>query len=169
MSLSPAVIDAMVANGATVEMLAAVIKAELAAEKTRRGAPRAGAGKGGCFDGRRPYQRAPRTKASGPASNPRTYQSEAKSRALAYAEGFTLGAAVPRLPEREWWPLVGRVQHRDSFTCTYCGADGETYILHCDHIVPVSRGGPNEIENLTTACEYCNSAKCDRLPQEWLA
>lgn len=36
MSLSPAVIDAMVANGATVEMLAAVMKAELAAIASER-------------------------------------------------------------------------------------------------------------------------------------
>ena len=114
------------------------------------------------------YQRAPRTKPYGPASDPWAYWSPEKQRAFSYAEKFVTGAPVARLPDREWWPLVGQVKRRDGFVCTYCGAD-DRYVLHCDHIVPISRGGPNLIENLTTACEYCNSAKRDRLPQEWLA
>lgn len=117
---------------------------------------------------RRLYRRTPRTKPYGPAVDPATYWSPEKQRAFAYAEDFVLGTPVARLPERDWWPLVREVKRRDGFICTYCGAD-DRYVLHCDHIVPISRGGPNLIENLTTACEYCNSAKCDRLPQEWLA
>lgn len=52
---------------------------------------------------------------------------------------------------------------RDSFTCQYCGAKAPEAILHVDHINPVSKGGDNEIINLVTACQECNSGKSDRL------
>ncbi|MBR0150159.1 MAG: HNH endonuclease [Synergistaceae bacterium] len=32
-------------------------------------------------------------------------------------------------------------------------------ILHCDHIIPVSAGGSDELDNLITACMFCNSQK----------
>ena len=114
-----------------------------------------------------PY-RAPRTKKYGPAVHPVDYYSAEKLRAYDYGLDFEEGEAIARLPEREWLPLVGAVFRRDNFICTYCGADGDTYKLHCDHIAPISRGGPNELENLTTACDYCNSSKRDKLPHEWM-
>ncbi len=52
---------------------------------------------------------------------------------------------------------------RDSFKCQYCGKCAPDVILHIDHINPVSKGGKNEILNLITACEDCNSGKSDRL------
>ncbi len=48
---------------------------------------------------------------------------------------------------------------RDSFTCQYCGAHPPATILHVDHIRPVAEGGTNEIDNLITACQPCNSGK----------
>lgn len=48
------------------------------------------------------------------------------------------------------------VLERDGFRCRYCGHAGE---LHVDHVVPVSRGGTNAIDNLVTACEPCNIGK----------
>lgn len=53
-----------------------------------------------------------------------------------------------------------RVLRRDGFACTYCGASqasGAT--LHVDHVVPVAKGGGNEIENLVAACADCNLGK----------
>ena len=52
---------------------------------------------------------------------------------------------------------------RDSFICTYCGATPPRAILEIDHISPVSDGGNNNINNLTTACFDCNRGKSDRL------
>lgn len=54
------------------------------------------------------------------------------------------------------------VFHRDNFTCQYCGAQPPGVVLVCDHIVPVSQGGPNTLENLITSCEPCNQGKADR-------
>ena len=51
---------------------------------------------------------------------------------------------------------------RDNYTCVQCGAskeDGAT--LHIDHIIPVSRGGTDELDNLQTLCSDCNLNKSD--------
>lgn len=52
---------------------------------------------------------------------------------------------------------------RDSFICQYCGQSAPDVILHVDHIQPVSKGGDNDIMNLVTSCQACNSGKSDRL------
>lgn len=39
--------------------------------------------------------------------------------------------------------------------CSYCGAPAE----HIDHIVPLSRGGSGDWDNLTAACAACNMSK----------
>lgn len=48
---------------------------------------------------------------------------------------------------------------RDKFTCQYCGESAPNVILEIDHIVPVSKGGTNEIINLVTSCRDCNRGK----------
>ena len=42
--------------------------------------------------------------------------------------------------------------------CVYCGAPCQ----HIDHIQPLSRGGTHEWNNLTAACQPCNSSKYNR-------
>jgi len=51
---------------------------------------------------------------------------------------------------------------RDGFKCQYCGASAPDVILHVDHINPVSKGGDNDLMNLITSCQPCNSGKSDR-------
>jgi len=48
---------------------------------------------------------------------------------------------------------------RDSFNCQYCGKSAPDVVLHIDHIVPVSKGGSNDIMNLITSCQDCNLGK----------
>lgn len=67
---------------------------------------------------------------------------------------------------QEWVTLRGEIFKRDDFTCQYCGERGER--LECDHVVPVSRGGASDPDNLTTACFACNRSKRDKLVSEWL-
>ena len=67
-------------------------------------------------------------------------------------------------------PLVRRrlsrrsVFDRDAFTCQYCG--NKTKLLTLDHIVPRSRSGPHEWENVVSACIPCNHRKAGATPKE---
>lgn len=81
--------------------------------------------------------------------------------------GYT-GPITPRLPEREWWPLRMRILVRDEFVCKYCGIEGEEEAQWCaDHVIPLSRGGTNDEDNLVACCVPCNNSKGDRLLSEW--
>jgi hypothetical protein len=75
------------------------------------------------------------------------------------------GPITPRLPDREWWPLRNFILERDGHTCRYCGDQAER--MCADHVVPLSRGGTNDEDNLVACCLPCNSSKCDRLLDEW--
>lgn len=48
---------------------------------------------------------------------------------------------------------------RDSFQCQYCGRNAPEVVLQIDHIEPIAKGGSNDIMNLVTSCENCNSGK----------
>lgn len=54
------------------------------------------------------------------------------------------------------------VFHRDGYECQYCGGSAESI----DHVVPRSRGGTHEWDNVVAACRRCNSTKGDRLLSE---
>jgi 5-methylcytosine-specific restriction endonuclease McrA len=56
------------------------------------------------------------------------------------------------------------VFYRDGFTCQYCGE--ETRLLTLDHIMPRSRGGPHQWENVVSACIPCNHSKAGSTPKE---
>ena len=51
---------------------------------------------------------------------------------------------------------------RDNFKCQYCGKSAPDVVLEVDHIIPVSKGGDNDISNLITACFDCNRGKRDK-------
>lgn len=51
-----------------------------------------------------------------------------------------------------------------AYDCQYCGSDENLCI---DHILPPSRGGNSEIENLTKSCISCNSMKTSMTVEEW--
>ena len=56
---------------------------------------------------------------------------------------------------------------RDNFTCVYCGAKSPEEKIVIDHINPVKNGGTNDIINLVTACQKCNSGKsAEKLTEE---
>jgi hypothetical protein len=66
------------------------------------------------------------------------------------------------MAKREYIPSSVRfyVLQRDGFSCRYCRrgpADGS--ILELDHIVPHSKGGTDDADNLVTACQECNRGK----------
>lgn len=55
---------------------------------------------------------------------------------------------------------------RDGHACVYCGSPMN---LTLDHVIPQSRGGSHDAENLVTACRSCNSSKGAKTPAEWEA
>lgn len=58
--------------------------------------------------------------------------------------------------------LRHEVFHRDGYHCRECGASNIETSLEVDHIIPVSQGGTDELENLQTLCRECNQAKGNR-------
>jgi len=67
------------------------------------------------------------------------------------------------MPKRKGLSVKTRFEvfKRDSFTCQYCGGNPPNIILEVDHIMPVSKGGENNMENLITSCWACNRGKRD--------
>jgi 5-methylcytosine-specific restriction endonuclease McrA len=51
---------------------------------------------------------------------------------------------------------------RDGNKCVYCGSSENLCI---DHVLPVSMGGTDDVENLAAACKACNSGKAGRTPE----
>ena len=68
-----------------------------------------------------------------------------------------------RVPYRAHAPLTRRaVFARDGWICQYCGSPAE----NLDHVIPRSRGGLHNWENVVAACRRCNTRKEDRTPSE---
>ncbi len=55
---------------------------------------------------------------------------------------------------------------RDRYTCQFCGRVLPASELTLDHVVPRSRGGHTDWDNLVACCHTCNNLKGDRLPEE---
>ncbi len=64
----------------------------------------------------------------------------------------------------EWRELSKKVKDRDGWKCVECQADGE---LHADHIIPLSKGGSNDLSNLQTLCVTCHELKTKRPLRRW--
>jgi len=55
---------------------------------------------------------------------------------------------------------------RDRYTCQFCGRILPAHELTLDHVIPRSRGGRTDWDNLVACCHKCNNLKGDRLPEE---
>ncbi len=55
---------------------------------------------------------------------------------------------------------------RDHFMCQYCGAKPAREDLTIDHVLPKSKGGRSEWENVVLACQKCNARKGNRLIEQ---
>ncbi len=52
---------------------------------------------------------------------------------------------------------------RDNWTCQYCGTRNG---LTVDHVIPRSKGGSSDWNNIVACCAPCNRRKGDRLPKQ---
>lgn len=55
---------------------------------------------------------------------------------------------------------------RDRWECQYCATEYKTNELTFDHVIPRSRGGRTNWENIVAACRCCNTAKGNKMPHE---
>ncbi|MGI0479298.1 HNH endonuclease [Geminocystis sp. CENA526] len=64
---------------------------------------------------------------------------------------------TPRIPI----PIEVRkyVYNRDKYQCQSCGKKFAETTLNIDHIIPLAKGGSNDISNLQTLCSHCNQQK----------
>lgn len=48
---------------------------------------------------------------------------------------------------------------RDLYTCQYCSNSFQRKHLTLDHVIPISKGGKTNWENIVAACQRCNTIK----------
>lgn len=53
---------------------------------------------------------------------------------------------------------------RDACTCQYCGKKCSNKELTIDHVIPLSKQGPETWSNVVAACRHCNQKKGNRTP-----
>jgi len=97
--------------------------------------------------------------------NQRASTVEDSDRILTYARGrITLPAVIRlnkfvKIPYRHAVPLSRRaIFARDGGRCVYCAAPATSI----DHVIPRSRGGGHNWENVVSACHKCNHVKADK-------
>lgn len=58
-----------------------------------------------------------------------------------------------------------QVRQRANYLCEYCHASEQwQYVpFTVDHVIPLSKGGSNSIDNLALACFHCNRQKSDKI------
>lgn len=61
-----------------------------------------------------------------------------------------------------WTAIRVPILERDRYMCAYCGRRGDTV----DHVIPKSKGGNEERNNLVACCKRCNMKKNNRTPEE---
>lgn len=56
---------------------------------------------------------------------------------------------------------------KDNHKCVVCGRGvADNITLHVDHIIPIAKGGTDELSNLRTLCDECNLNKSDLLQEK---
>lgn len=51
------------------------------------------------------------------------------------------------------------VLERDNYRCCSCGKTAGEVKLQVDHVIPLARGGMDDISNFQTLCQACNQRK----------
>ena len=87
------------------------------------------------------------------------WRSKNKEKTKMYEENRrarVLGVEGNGITVEEWKTIKNEAGNR----CSYCGKKSSK--LQMDHVVPVSKGGSHNAENITPACPSCNQSKGNR-------
>lgn len=79
---------------------------------------------------------------------------------LKYSTGTPKPKTQLRSVRKEVWGKTGG-------RCAYCGKELNPFIFSVDHLIPLSKGGPDETENMMPACKSCNSSKGTKLLEDF--
>ncbi|MCI8378638.1 MAG: HNH endonuclease [Lachnospiraceae bacterium] len=67
-------------------------------------------------------------------------------------------------------PHIKQAIHRkQNKRCAYCGQHRNIKYMTVDHIIPLSKGGTDDINNLQCTCKLCNRLKDNMMPHEFTA
>ena len=99
--------------------------------------------------------------------NPKYYSSE-KSKAKKRARDLKRRVMIKNNDDFEiTGNVIQSILNDSNGICAYCGEDCKGN-YHIDHIIPVSRGGGNNRENLCLSCPMCNWSKNDKTAEEFM-
>lgn len=72
------------------------------------------------------------------------------------------------LPQQQWFNQTTKseIMKKNGGSCVYCHT---TENITVDHMVPLQRGGTDEIDNLQPACRSCNADKRNMTHDEYMA
>jgi hypothetical protein len=87
---------------------------------------------------------------------------------FAVAEPFTETRELRNISRHIPRPVQFRVLKRENQVCRSCGMPVADNDIHFDHIIPWSKGGPTEENNIQLLCGTCNRKKSDKFEEEFL-
>jgi hypothetical protein len=87
---------------------------------------------------------------------------------FAVAEPFTETKELRNISRHIPRPVQFRVLKRENQVCRSCGMPVADNDIHFDHIIPWSKGGPTEENNIQLLCGTCNRKKSDKFEEEFL-
>ncbi len=92
------------------------------------------------------------------------YQLRPETRKLNTGNSFyKRNGVVGKYTIDEWKAKLAEYDYK----CAYCGIELLDSIS-ADHVIPVSRGGSNTIDNIVPSCRNCNSRKNSKTPDEYI-
>lgn len=62
-----------------------------------------------------------------------------------------------------------KIYEKQNGLCAYCGRRRSRKRMTIDHIIPLSKGGTDDMDNLQCTCKMCNYLKEDMMPHEFTA
>lgn len=79
-------------------------------------------------------------------------------------EPFTETKEMRRVSRNIPREIMLRIVRRDNYTCQICGKHLKDDEMEFDHIIPISKGGSSEENNIRLTCFKCNRSKSNKKP-----